>query len=185
MKHTRSNKLGIGLVTCAALSAIVFSQVAYAKQRGGTTSGVSELVGRSRIRPDDPRFQPAAMMFVNEAEGFGSAAQKGGIIIVKTMRWDVFDHWFIVIPPNARGAQVRPLTPSELLVMEELFSRDLSNARDLEVNGDGISGKVTLRDLKSAPTASKGVPQSEEMMEKTKARGAQKSEWYRKAAAGL
>lgn len=46
---------------------------------------------------------------------------------------------------------MRPLTASELLLMEELFSTDLKMAQSIEITEAGISGSVSARQLAMKP----------------------------------
>ncbi|MFI5385940.1 MAG: hypothetical protein ACHQ50_07450 [Fimbriimonadales bacterium] len=175
MKTTLSNRLGIALVSGVALASIVLSQVAFAQRGRNPSSGVSALIGRGSIRPSDDRFQPAAAMFLNEASK--ATPGKGGTFVSQTVMVDAFDRYLINIPARmARGEQMRPLTPSETLVLEELFSSDLSKSRSIEVNENGIQGTVSPRDLGMKP---------QQIMDKARARGMQKSQWYQQAAGGL
>ncbi|MFI5385938.1 MAG: hypothetical protein ACHQ50_07440 [Fimbriimonadales bacterium] len=179
MLNALTNKVGVALVTGAAITAIVLSQVAFA-QRGdrNSASGVSSLIGRGTIRPNDDRFQPAAAMVLHEAAGGSDpAGLRGKTIFTRTIASDWINETVWHIPSRlARGEQMRPLTPSETLLMEELFSNDLSKSRGIEVNGDGIQGSVSPRDLGMKP---------QQIMEKARARGMQRSQWYQQAAAGL
>ncbi|MFI5385939.1 MAG: hypothetical protein ACHQ50_07445 [Fimbriimonadales bacterium] len=179
MTNTISNRLGIALVSGVALTGIVLSQIAFA-QRGerNATSGISALIGRGGIRASDDRFQPAAAMVINAASGGGgTAGLRGGVYFDKTMTRNWIDHTLFWIPSSAaRGGEMRPLTPSEALLMEELFSKDLSKVRGIEVNENGIQGSVSPRDLGMKP---------EQLTEMARARAKARLDWYQQAAGGL
>src|SRR5436305_2840211 len=101
MRNSASNRVAITLVTGVAVSAIILSQVAFAQgRRDRSESGVSELIGRARIRPDDSRFQPAAMMVLNEATGGGSAA-RGRTVFSETILVNYISKYIYKIPDNA------------------------------------------------------------------------------------
>src|SRR5689334_2086493 len=171
MRNLNSNRLAIAGVTGLALTAIVFSQLAFAQGRNDrNTSGVSDLIGRSRIRPGDARFQPAALMVINEATFGDASSMRGRWVFSETIASDYINRTIIRLPDRLGragrpGGDMRPLTPSEALLMEELFSTDLSNVRGIDVSGDGIEGNVSPRDLRI---------KSQDLMSKARARGAAK-----------
>jgi hypothetical protein len=176
-----TNGLGITLVTGLAISAVVMSQVAFAQDRENRDSaaGVTALIGRNRIRPSDDRFQPAASMIVNEAEaGRLIAGNKAVVVFKQKIMADWIDRYVLILDSRgapAGGGGMRQLTPAEALVLEELFSHDLSKARGIEINEHGIEGAVTPRDLGTM---------GPQLLQRAKAHGLERSQWYSKAASG-
>lgn len=171
MKSSTPTRIVIALVFCAALTAIVVSNVAFAQEPAGQSgSGFSALVGRMPIRSSDKRFRPAAAALMHEATAQAAAGSQRLLVFERTILTDYINQTIFYIPSRAaRGAQTRPLTASEALLLEELFSGNLSKARDAQINENGFDGSVTPRDL---GTDAKGV------FARAKARGTQKSQWY-------
>ena len=170
-------RVGVALVTCAAICSILLSRGAFAQGDDRGHSGLAALMGNATVRSNDPRFQPLAAMVVNEAAGGGLSAAKGNNYISQTVLTDFFDRYIVHIPRGAaRGAEPRPVTASEALLLEELFSRNLGSVRGLEVSKDGLAGAVKPQDLHLRP---------QELIGAAKARGDRKSKWYDKGAKEL
>lgn len=176
MNKHHLTRAGIGLVTCAAVASVFISQGALA-QGGREESGFAALIGRGSIRPSDPRFQPAAVLVMNEATEGRTGPGKGSTVIAQTVLVDFFQRYVVHIPQGAlRGGQPRALTASEAVFLEELFSQDLSKSRGTEIDRDGLSGSIRPQDLSI---------KTDELMAKAKARAAAKSKWYDTAGKGL
>lgn len=175
MGTTASNKLGVGIVVCVAIGAIVLSQLAFAQQRASKLQAAAQFVGTGKVGPDDARFEPAALMFVNEAANSPVANLQAGFYQT-ILNGDVTVRIAAATSPEGNGAKMRPLTPSEALFLEELFSHNLAGAKGLAIDARGVSGTVTSRDLRMRPG---------QLVQMAKARGMRKSRWYAGAAGGL
>src|ERR1044071_3097538 len=94
-------RAGAVLVAGAAAFSIFNSQRAFAQ--GEAETGFSALIGRERIRPDDPRFQPAAALVLHEAD----AARLGGIrergIFSEKILVDYISRYVLIVPDRLAG----------------------------------------------------------------------------------
>jgi hypothetical protein len=174
MKTSTLTRAGVAAVVGAAAASILISQGAFA-QGEGTESGFAALIGRDRIHADDLRFQPVAALVVHEAtepNAKGSSAISRYILIDLANRRIVY--W-----PAALGRNPDPprkLTPSEAVLLEELFSHNLGKSRDAEITKNGFEGTIKPQDLDIKPA---------ELMAKAKARAEAKSKWYGEGAQGM
>jgi hypothetical protein len=170
-------RIGAVLVTIAALSAVVVSQLTSqrASLGGAPTVSVASLLGDRDLRPADPRFRPMALAVVNEAvEGTMGAAAKGSTFVKETVWRDYFQQHFVNIPAGAaRGTTMRQLTPSEALFLQELFSSDLRKAGNVRITREGVQGSVLASELGTKP---------EDLMQRAKAAASRKSQWFHSAA---
>ena len=174
MNNNLPTRISVAIVTGAALSAIVLSQgsVDRAPAQPAPSVSVASLLGNQILHTNDERFRPVAMAVVHEAES--GRASAGVTFVRETIYTDAFNKYLIVFPPSiARATPMRPLTPSEAVLLEELFSSDLHNANNVMITRNGINGVISARDL--------GVKVSD-LAQKAKARATEKSQWYNNAA---
>lgn len=170
-------RIGAILVSGAALSAVVVSQIAAQRTSPGTTPAVSvaSLLGDRELKTSDARFRPMALAVVHEAvEGTMGAAAKGGTFVRQTVLRDYFQQHLISLPASAaRGTAMRPVTVAEALFLQELFAGDLRKSGNVTITQDGVQGAVLASELGVKP---------EELMQRAKAAAARKSQWFDSAA---
>jgi hypothetical protein len=160
----------------AALSAVVLSQISGERIQpiAEPNSSVASLLGNQVLKSDDPRFRPVAMALLNEASS--GEAQRGAISSVvfrQTVLNDYINRYVFRFPASVRAEQMRSLTPSEILFLEELFSQDLRKANRISITRTGFNGTVEPNDV--------GI-RAADLVNRAKARAAKKSEFYSAAA---
>ena len=174
MINNRFAGVGAALVAGAAAASILISQGAFAQGRTAD-SGFAALIGRDRIRPDDPRFQPAAELVIQQAT---DPTERGNFAISRYIVADFATRRVFYWPevPGRASEPPRKLTPAEAVFLEELFSHNLLRSRDAEINKNGFEGTIRPPDLDLKPA---------DLIARAKARGEAKSKWYGQAAQGL
>jgi hypothetical protein len=169
-------RAGAVLVAGAAAFSIFNSQRAFAQ--GEAETGFSALIGRERIRPDDPRFQPAAALVLHEADAARLSGSKQSVVFSDKILVDYVSRYLVFLPDRLfeRGTGPRTLTASETALLEELFTHNLSKARSAEISRTGFSGSIGKGDVEGKP---------DDLIARAKARAGAKSKWYSEGAQGL
>jgi hypothetical protein len=157
MQKINITRIGVFVVSCGALTALLANQSALAQERARLSSGVT-LIGTKRVRPSDPSFRWSIAAVLDPIRD-KIAGHKIDMDMQGAFVWSETIHhttsgdseWFtrtiFWFAPDKVG-QVRQMTPAQFAIAETLFKDiNLGRARNLVVTKNGITGSVTNKEL--------------------------------------
>jgi hypothetical protein len=145
------------LVTCTAVTAIVVSQAAAARQV--QKMSVASSIGSSRIRSGDPKFKASAALVLYDVRQIvagnkidmnmqGAFVYSETFVSYKAGETTIWHTSLFSKDPNRANEQFKAMTPAELAQAETLFSSfNMAKAPGVSVNKFGFSGEVTSKQI--------------------------------------